>query len=84
MDDFLRFFDEKSSSFPMHLYIGYGKISDWTIYIVKQGMAYKYPNARHSGEDVVIADISECDMELAFAKAQVALKEWLSEFESGY
>ena len=84
MYEFLRFFEEKRKVFPMHLYIGYNKTTDWTIEITKKGMASEYPDARHIGPDVLIVDIYANDMELAFAKAHVELKEWLVIFEGGY
>ena len=49
MSDFLKFFNEKSHDFPMHLEIYYSKV-----------------------------------MELCFARAHVALKNWLLEYEGGY
>lgn len=84
MNEFLTFFDEICSHFPMHLEIGYSKVCDWTILIYKKGCANDYPNAYHDGDDVIIVQVSDCDMELCFAKAHVELKEWLSEYEGGY
>ena len=52
--------------------------------IYKKGVAEYYPEAKHDGDDVMIANVNNCDMELCFAMAHVALKEWLSEFEGGY
>lgn len=43
-----------------------------------------YPDAVHSGNDVVIVQVQHSDMELAFAKAHVELKEWLLEHDGGY
>nr|DAD72659.1 MAG TPA: 30S ribosomal protein S27 [Siphoviridae sp. ct7EW56] len=48
------------------------------------GCADDYPEARHDGEDVIIVDKSDCDMEPCFAKAHVELKEWLLKFNGGY
>ena len=84
MNDFLKFLDEKLKYFPMHVEIGYNKICDWTIYIYKQGCADDYPKSPKSGNDAVIVDEQDSDMELCFARAHVALKEWLLENESGY
>lgn len=84
MDDFLRFFDEKKDYFPMHMEIYYSKIMDWCIDIYKKGCAADYPNAEHREDDVVIVQEQDLDMELCFARAQVALKEWLSEYNGGY
>ena len=84
MYDFLKFFDEKTHDFPMHLEIYYSKIMDWCIDIYKKGCAEDYPELEHDGEDVVIVHEQNCDMELCFAKAHVALKEWLTENCGGY
>ena len=84
MDDFLRFFDEKAKDFPMHLDIHYSKITDWEISVYKKGCATDYPDSYHIGEDAIIVSEQDCDVELAFARAQVALKEWLMEYEGGY
>lgn len=50
---------------------------------LQKGCAEDYPKAEHYGEDAVICMAQNCDMELAFAMAQVQLKEWLSEHEGG-
>ena len=85
MDDFLKFFDEKVHNFPMHLGIYYSKIMDWRITIIKVGCASDYPEADHvNSTDVLIVQEQDSDMELCFAKAHIALKNWLSEFEGGY
>ena len=75
MDDFLKFFDEKSKTYPMHLEIGYCKTCDWTIHVWKKM------------SDTEVREILyeySADMELCFAKAHVALKEWLLKVEGGY
>ncbi len=77
MNDFLKFFDEQIKVYPMHLEIGYNKVSDWTVHIYKRGCG-------ENGKDLEIVDASDQDMELCFAMAQVQLKEWLSEHEGGY
>ena len=86
MDDFLRFFNKKRETFPMHLNIFYSKAMDWNIIIYKIGCFDEYPDAeRDETGNVIIARIESCcDMELAFAEAQVKLKDWLSEYEGGY
>ena len=84
MYDFLKFFNEKVKDFPMHLEIGYNKTADWGIYIYKQGCAKNYPDSFNNGEDAVICNVQDSDMELAFARAHVELKEWLLENEGGY
>lgn len=84
MNDFLKFFDEKRKDFPMHLEVGYSKVADWTIYIYKKCCAKDYPDSYNNGDDAVICNVSDGDMELCFARAHVALKEWLLENEGGY
>ena len=84
MNEFLKFFDEKKSSFPMHLEIYYSKIMDWCITITKKGCAECYPGSQRAGNDAVICQEQDLDMELCFAKAHVALKEWLREHNGGY
>lgn len=84
MSDFLRFFDDKVRDFPMHFYIDYCKTCDWTLEITKNNCARYYPGANFEGEDVIIFRDSDPDLELLFAKAHVALKEWLLEYEGGY
>lgn len=84
MEDFLRFFNDKRTVFPMHLEISYNKTCDWMIVIYKKGCADDYPYAQHDGDDVVVCHVQNIDMELCFAMAHVALKEWLLEFEEGY
>ena len=84
MNDFLIFLDKKLKDFPMHVEIGYNKVCDWMIFISKQGCATDYPNSEKDGNNAVIVNVQDGDMELCFAKAHVALKEWLSENEGGY
>ena len=62
----------------MHLKINYSKMNNWSIYIYHCG---------EKGTDIKIIEIvnvSDCDMELCFAKAQVQFKEWLLENNGGY
>lgn len=75
MHDFLKFFDEKVKTYPMHLEIYYSRRLDWVIHV------YRVPET--ITEATVIA-VSDPDMELCFAKAHVALKEWLLKVEGGY
>jgi|GEM_PF-852150 hypothetical protein len=84
MNEFLKFFDEKRQVFPMHLEIYYSKIMDWCIRIWKEGMAKDYPGSLTSGDDAVLVQVNSTDMELCFAMAHVALKEWLFEHDGGY
>ena len=84
MSDFLRFVDDLRRRFPVHVEIYYSKIMDWCIRITKVGCASDYPKSPHDGDDVILCDVQDLDMELAFAKAHVALKQWLSDFDGGY
>lgn len=77
MDEFLRFFNRKAQSYSMHLEIYYSKITDWNIDIYKKGCG-------ENGENLRICNVQDCDMELCFARAHVALKEWFCENEGGY
>ena len=84
MTEFLKFFDELVKSFPLHLDISYNKTCDWVISIYKKGCAADYPNSPHNGEDAILVNVQDCDMELCFAMAHVQLKEWLSDRRGGY
>lgn len=74
MDDFLRFFDGVSDKRSLRLEITYSSIVDWCITV------QRYVDNRWKN----IVDVQHCDMEYAFAKAQVELKEWFLENEGGY
>lgn len=84
MSDFLRFVDDLRHRFPVHVEIYYSKIMDWCIRVTKQGCASDYPKSPHDGNDAIMCDVQDCDMELAFAMAHVALKEWMLENNGGY
>ena len=84
MSDFLRFLDEILKQFPLHIEISYNKTCDWEIYIYKKGCAQDYPNSEKYGEDAIVVNVQDGDMELCFARAHVALKGWLSENNGGY
>lgn len=76
MHDFLKFYNSISYNRGWHLSIVHNNNVDWTISIKsrpRDGFA--------SGTIVFEQDV---DMELAFAKAQVKFKKWLSENEGGY
>lgn len=77
MNEFLKFFDEKRKTYPMHMEIYYSKIMDWCISVYKKGCG-------ENGKDLEIVNVQHCDMELCFAKSHVELKEWLLEHEGGY
>lgn len=84
MSDFLRFLNETCKNFPLHVEITYNKTCDWMIYIYKQGCAKDYPNSEKTGDDAIVVLAQSCDMELCFARAHVALKEWLCDNVGGY
>lgn len=84
MEDFLRYIDSIKSWCAVHVEIYYNKICDWTIRVYKKGCAEDYPNSKHWNNDAILCDEQDCDMELCFAKAHVAVKKWLSENEGGY
>lgn len=84
MSDFLLFMDELVKRFPLHVKITYNKTTDWVIYVYKKNCADDYPNSPKDGEDACVCLVQACDMELAFAKAHVDVKEWLLENEGGY
>lgn len=77
MTDFLLFFNEKRRDYPLHLEIYYSKFMDWCISIYKK-------ECGENGDYLHIVDVQNCDMELCFAQAHCALKEWLLENEGGY
>ena len=77
MGEFLAFAAELVRRYPLHISISYAKMTDWTISIYKRGCA-------EDGSDISICIVQDCDIELAFAKAHVLLKEWLLDNEGGY
>jgi len=84
MNDFLKFMDELKDCFPFHMEIYYSKIMDWCITVTRKGCAKEFPNSAHDGDDVIMVQEQDLDMELCFAKAHVAVKEWLRENNGGY
>lgn len=84
MSDFLLFMDELVKRFPLHIIISYNKTADWVISVYKKNCADDYPNSPKDGKDAKVCFEQDCDMELAFAKANVAVKKWLLENEGGY
>jgi len=84
MSDFFRFLAELVKDFPLHVEIGYNKIADWCICIYKRGCADDYPNSPRNGNDAILVDVQDSDLEFACAKAHVDLKQWLCEHNGGY
>lgn len=77
MSDFLEFFEETKKWCPMHLDISYSVLTDWTINI--------YQKANIDGYDsLTICTVQSKNKEYAFAKAQVELKDWLTQYRGGY
>lgn len=85
MNDFLIFMDGLKDRFTFHMEIYYSKVMDWCITVVRKGCADVYPKeAPTEGADVIMCNVQDCDMQLCFAKAHVAVKEWLLKYEGGY
>lgn len=82
MDDFLRFFREITKNYPLRLEIYYSKVMDWCISIYKK--EWNNISVDNYETETEIIAVQTCDMELAFALAQVKLKEWMLEHEGGY
>lgn len=82
MSEFLKFIDGLGSA--VHLEIYYSSVMDWCIRVYKKGCASEYPESKKDGNDAILCDVQDIDMELAFAKAQVECKEWLIKFNNGY
>ena len=85
MSAFLKFIDNLCHRFPVHVEITYNKTCDWCIYVYKRGCAEDYPGSWNEGHgNAILCYEQDCDMELCFAKAHVAVKKWLCEHEGGY
>ena len=87
MTDFLQFVEYLRHSVRIHVEISYCSVTDWIITVYRKGCADEYPKDAptcHGGADALMCYVSDPDMELCFAKAHVALKEWLREYHSGY
>lgn len=76
MNEFLNFYNRIKNTHPWSLTIYHSSISDWVITI-----GYKTTHVKN-GEEII--NVQNCDMEYAFAKAQIELKEWLLNNEGGY
>lgn len=84
MNDFLKFIDELAHHFPVHVSIYYSKIVDWEIIVYKKGCASDFPESPHDEDDAILCHVQSCDVELAFAMAQVEVKDWLCKYNGGY
>lgn len=76
MNEFLKFYKSMQHERGWTLSIYHSSITDQNITV-----GYKSIYPKH---DETIIHVEDCDMELAFAKAQVELKKWLLENEGGY
>jgi len=76
MKELLKTYERHHLKLGLCLEIYHSSIMDWCI-----TLGYKTTHPKHGEE---IFSIQDCDYELAFAKAQVALKEWLCENNDGY
>lgn len=77
-NEFFRFFDSMiDRGYFMHLEIGYNKTADYCIHVYRKGMG-------ESGKDLEMVSIQDIDVNMAFARAYVALKEWLLKNNGGY
>lgn len=84
MNDFFKFLDNLIDRFRVHVEIYYSHTMDWCIYVYKKDCANDYPGTWSKGNDAILCNVQSCDMEYAFAKAQVDIKNWLMEFDGGY
>ena len=87
MTDFLNFLDYLKDRMRIHVSISYNHVADWEITVWRAGCADEYPKGAptiHDGKDALLCYAQDPDMELCFAKAHVALKEWLREYNGGY
>jgi hypothetical protein len=72
MKEFIDTYENWELKFGLKLEIYHSSIVDWCIRV---GFKHKTD---------IILNIQESDLELAFAKAQIKLKEWLLENNGGY
>lgn len=85
MNDFLLFIADLVKRFPVHVEIEYNKTADWTILVYKTGCSeHEFQGAQRVDGEVMICLEQDLDMELCFAKAHVAVKNWLLEYWGGY
>lgn len=84
MENFLIFIDGLRHRFPVHVEIDYSKTVDWRIVVYKKGCAKDYPNSARNGDDAILCEVQNCDIEYCFAKAHIAVKEWMLDNIGGY
>ena len=67
MNEFLHFIDELRERRKVWLEIAYSSVVDWCVIV----------HIIVEDQKKCVVNVQHCDMESAFAKAQVELKEWL-------
>jgi len=78
VNEFFRFFNEMiERGYYMHLEIGYNKVADYCVRVYRKGLG-------EDGKDLELCWAQDSDMELAFAKAYIEMKQWLRDNEGGY
>jgi len=77
MEKFLEFMEEQCYKNGWYFDLYYSSIMDWYVTV-----GYKATHPKHN-EDPFI-HIQSCDLRLAIAKAEVEMKEWLSDNQGGY
>ena len=90
MNEFMKFIDDLAHRFPLHVEIYFSKVMDWCVTVYRKGCAEDYPGTPvryydcEKTNDACLCDVQDSDMELAFAKAHVAVKEWMLKYNGGY
>ena len=81
IDKFLRFFDHNCTFFDSdtHMDIYYSRRGNWCIHIWRDGYVYYDGDEQEIKTEII--NVKDCDMESCFAKAYVALKEWLTKHD---
>jgi len=75
MTDLFETYDQHAAGLGLRMEIYHSSIVDWRITIEKR---------KTLTEGDLIVDVQHCDYKYALAKAEVELKEWLSENNGGY
>ena len=75
--NFLEWFDEVIGNTPMHFELTYSKTTDWFIQIWRKGTG-------KDDADETIIRCQDIDLSLLFAKAEIAVKEYLIKTNGGY
>lgn len=75
MSDLMEVYDRHASRLGLRMELYHSSIIDWRITIEKR---------KSLTEGDLIVDVQHCDYQYVLAKAEVQLKEWLSENNGGY